>query len=102
MAKDNEKKGKGFFGKIAGAITGTNESKAEETNDSSDVPSTDNGAANDAVSDQSPKAELKPKSYSDMLRERAAQRQESFKRFSPQEIEKIKSDKANGDEIVQK
>lgn len=97
----NEKKGKGLFGKIADAISG-NESKAEEKNGISNVPPADNGAANDAVSDQSPKSELKPKSYSDMLRERTAQRQESFKRFSPQEIEKIKSDKSNGDQIVQK
>ena len=88
----NEKKGKG------------------KTGGSGNVPPASNGADNDAVPDQSSKVELSTepkkttgsKSYSDMLRERTAQRQESFKRFSPQEIDKIKSDKANGDQIVQK
>lgn len=106
----NEKKGKGLFGKIASAITGNESDKAEEKNDISNLPPTGNGADNDAVSDQSTKDELSAepkkttgsKSYSDMLRERTAQRQESMKRFSPQEIDKIKSDKANGDQIVQK
>ena len=75
----NEKKGKGLFGKIASAITGNESELSTE-----------------------PKKTTGSKSYSDMLRERTAQRQESFKRFSPQEIDKIKSDKANGDQIVQK
>lgn len=89
----NEKKGKGLFGKIASAITGNESDKAEEKNDISNVPPTGNGADNDAVSDQSQKAELKPKSYSDMLRERTAQRQESMKRFSQDEVDKMKADK---------
>jgi hypothetical protein len=90
----NEKKGKGLFGKIADAITG-NESKPEEKNDSVNVPPPDNGAANDAVPDQSQKAELKaentgPKSYSEMLRERAAERKA---RFSPEQVEALKANK---------
>lgn len=79
----NEKKGKGL--KIASAITGNESDKAEEKN----------------VSDQSTKDELSTepkkttgsKSYSDMLRERTAQRQESMKRFSQDEVDKMKADK---------
>jgi len=79
----NEKKGKG------------------KTGGSGNVPPAGNGADNDAVSDQSSKVELSTepkkttgsKSYSDMLRERTAQRQESMKRFSQDEVDKMKADK---------
>lgn len=73
----NEKKGKG------------------KTGGSGNIPPTNNGADNDAVSNQSPKAELKventgPKSYSEMLRERAAERKA---RFSPEQVEALKANK---------
>lgn len=81
----NEKKGKGL--KIASAITGNESDKAEEKNDISNVPPTGNGADNE------PKKTTGSKSYSDMLRERTAQRQESMKRFSQDEVDKMKADK---------
>lgn len=75
----NEKKGKGL--KIASAITGNESDKAEEKKSTKDELSTE------------PKKTTGSKSYSDMLRERTAQRQESMKRFSQDEVDKMKADK---------